>query len=88
MPPGQVAKMGKPKNTKLTIKELSFYYRNYKKMFIASIVLALIGGIASVFGILFNGIVYSEYIIPSMFITLGQGTDINYGLFGLITFVW
>jgi ABC-type multidrug transport system fused ATPase/permease subunit len=87
-----VGEIGKPKNTKLTIKELAFYYRNYKKMFIVAIVLALIGGIASVFGILFNGIIYSQYIIPSMFIKMPPvlaPTDWtpNYALFGLVTFI-
>lgn len=86
MPPMEVKQIGKPKNTKLTIKELAYYYRNYKKIFIVAIVLALIGGVASVAGILFNGIVYSEYIIPSMFFKVTGQT--NYALFGLVTFVW
>jgi ABC-type multidrug transport system fused ATPase/permease subunit len=90
MPPMKISQAGKPKNFKSTVKELAFYYRNYKTIFIVSIVLALIGGIASVLGILFNGIIYSQYIIPSMFIKsplLPVGQTINYGLFGLVSFI-
>jgi ABC-type multidrug transport system fused ATPase/permease subunit len=92
MPPmsqKQASKMGasKPKNIKQTIRDIVFYYRDYKKMFIVSIILALIGGIAATGAILINGFLYSRYIIPSMTLIppLGSG---NYAMFGLFSFIW
>jgi hypothetical protein len=72
-------------NIKKTIRELAFYYRNYKKMFIVSVILSLIGGIAATSGILLNGFVYAHYIIPSAIIT-GSAGAIPYAEFGLISF--
>jgi ATP-binding cassette subfamily B protein len=88
MPPmgSKASKMGasKPKNIKQTIRDIVFYYRDYKKMFIVSIVLALIGGIAATAAILINGFLYSRYIIPSVAL-INSG---DYALFGLFSFIW
>jgi hypothetical protein len=59
----------KPTNLKKTIRELTFYYRNYKKLFIVAVILSLIGGVAATSAILLNGFIYSKYIIPSAVIT-------------------
>jgi ABC-type multidrug transport system fused ATPase/permease subunit len=89
--PRSVGKIGgKPKNFKKTLRELAFYYRNYKKLFIVAIVLAFIGACAAVAGIIINGYVYSQFIIPSAIIPLTADPitgHINYNLFGLISFI-
>jgi hypothetical protein len=96
MPPPNknMGKSGKPKNIKQTIKDLIFYYHDYKKMFIVAIVLALIGGIAATAAILINGFIYSRFIIPSMLITqsnpypipIPAPIPIPYFEFGLVSF--
>jgi hypothetical protein len=77
-------------NIKKTIRELSLYYHNYKKLFFVAIFLSLIGGVAATSAILLNGYVYSKFIIPSAIIYASQTTSspIPYSVFGLISFVW
>jgi hypothetical protein len=84
----------KPANVKQTIGELTFYYRNYKKMFIVAVILSLVAGIAATSAILLNGYIYSEFIIPSAVITESHQPSphipvppIDYTVFGLISFV-
>jgi ABC-type multidrug transport system fused ATPase/permease subunit len=89
MPPPNknMGKSGKPKNVKQTIKDLIFYYRDYKKMFIVAIILALIGGIAATAAILVNGFIYSRFIIPSMLIQNPKFPyNIDYFEFGIVSF--
>jgi ATP-binding cassette subfamily B protein len=92
--PRAVTKLSsKPTNIKQTIRELAFYYRNYKKMFIVAVILSLIGGIAATSAILLNGYIYSEFIIPSAVITQSHATGspippIDYTTFGLVSFIW
>jgi hypothetical protein len=76
-----VNKLAAPNNLKQTVKELAFYYRNFKSMFIVAIVLSLIAGTASTVGIIMNGFIYAQYIIPSVAIAG------NYTEFGLISFL-
>jgi ABC-type multidrug transport system fused ATPase/permease subunit len=88
MGPKTVGKLGgKPKNFKKTLRELAFYYRNYKKLFIVAIILAFVGAVAAVAGIILNGYIYAHYIIPSSAIPLV--TDpLHYGdYFILISFI-
>jgi ABC-type multidrug transport system fused ATPase/permease subunit len=85
--PKGVGKLGgKPKNFKKTLRELAFYYRNYKKLFIVAIILAFVGAVAAVAGIIVNGYIYAHYIIPSVIIPMLPG-EIDYGLFGLVSFI-
>jgi hypothetical protein len=97
--PRAVTKLSnKPTNIKQTIRELAFYYRNYKKMFIVAIILSLIGGLAATSAILLNGFIYSKFIIPSAVITTSHSPlpplppfpdpmpVIDYGVFGLVSF--
>jgi hypothetical protein len=92
MGPRSVGKLtSKPTNIKQTIRELAFYYRNYKKMFIVAVILSLIGGIAATSAILLNGFIYSKYIIPSTIIADSHILEskiapINYGVFGVVSF--
>ncbi|MDR1234950.1 MAG: ABC transporter ATP-binding protein/permease [Mycoplasmataceae bacterium] len=94
MGPRSVTKLSnKPVNVKKTIRELSFYYRNYKKLFVVAVILSLIGGLAATSAILLNGFIYCKYIIPSAFITGSHEAGspippINYTVFGLVSFVW
>ncbi|MDR3257867.1 MAG: ABC transporter ATP-binding protein/permease, partial [Mycoplasmataceae bacterium] len=94
MGPRGVGKLGgKPKNFKKTLRELAFYYRNYKKLFIVAIILAFIGAVAAVAGIIVNGYIYAHYIIPSVVITgshdpLYPLPKIPYEEFVLVSFIW
>jgi hypothetical protein len=84
--PQRNIKHGKKPSLKLkkTIRELAFYYRNYKTMFIVAIILSLIAGICTTAAILLNGYLYSLYIIPSMLVEISIK---GYGLFGLVSFL-
>jgi hypothetical protein len=92
--PRTVTKLSsKPINIKQTIRELAFYYKNYKKMFIVALILSLIGGLAATSAILLNGFIYSDYIIPSAVITISHSSNppfaispIDYSVFGVISF--
>jgi hypothetical protein len=92
--PRSIVKLtSKPTNIKETIRELAFYYRNYKKMFIVAVILSLIAGITATSAILLNGYIYSEFIIPSTVISGSHNPSsgipqIDYGVFGLISFIW
>jgi hypothetical protein len=74
---------------------MSFYYRNYKKLFIVAIILSLIGGVAATSAILLNGFIYSKFIIPSAIITnsnlpnppIPMPVTINWDVFGLASFI-
>jgi ABC-type multidrug transport system fused ATPase/permease subunit len=86
MPPmqpgrGPIKGTAKLKNPKETIKKLVQYYKSYKLMFIVAVVIALIGGAATVAGVLLSGFLYDIFLIPNFM------PDADPALFDLISFI-
>lgn len=88
MGPRKFGTGGKATNIKQTIKQLAYYFRNYKSLFIFALVLSFIAGACVTIALVFNGIIYSKYIIPWGMVDGKEVTAIDWGKFGLVSFLY